>query len=83
MSAQVVVQNLSKYFKRYKKEPGLSGSLRSLFKREYETVKAVDGISFEIQKGECVGFIGPDGAGKTTTLKCLTGLLYPSGFHPD
>ncbi len=49
-----------------------------MFARKYETVKAVDDISFEIQEGELVGFIGPNGAGKTTTLKCLSGLLYPT-----
>lgn len=54
------------------------GSLRSLFTRKYEVVKAVDDISFEINEGELVGFIGPNGAGKTTTLKCLSGLLYPT-----
>ncbi len=53
------------------------GSVKSLFHREYETVKAVDDVSFKISQGELVGFIGPNGAGKTTTLKCLSGLLYP------
>jgi len=46
--------------------------------REYETVRAVDEISFEIGEGEMVGFVGPNGAGKTTTLKVLSGLLYPT-----
>ena len=54
------------------------GSIRSLFSRTYETVKAVDDVSFTIDAGELVGFIGPNGAGKTTTLKCLSGLLYPT-----
>ena len=65
------------------------GSIKSLFKRKYEDVKAVDNISFEIDEGELVGFIGPNGAGKTTTLKCLSGLLYPTagsvsvlGYNP-
>src|SRR5215813_3093462 len=52
--------------------------MKSLVHRRYEAVKAVDGISFEIQKGERVGFLGPNGAGKTTTLKVLSGLLHPS-----
>ncbi len=73
------VKNLKKYYKVHKKEPGLVGSLKSLFKREYEEVKAVDRVSFSIKKGELVGFIGPNGAGKTTTLKCLSGLLYSDG----
>ena len=55
--------------------------MKSVFKRRYEEVRAVDDISFNIKEGELVGFIGPNGAGKTTTLKCLSGLLYPeSGF---
>ncbi|MBU0579515.1 ATP-binding cassette domain-containing protein [Patescibacteria group bacterium] len=85
----IKVQNLKRHFKVYKKQPGLMGSIKSLFKRKYETVKAVDDISFEIKQGEIVGFIGQNGAGKTTTLKVLSGLLYPTagavsvlGFNP-
>ncbi len=80
MSDSVVsVSGLKKYYKVHKKEPGLKGSLKSLFSRKYEDVKAVDEINFKIDEGELVGFIGPNGAGKTTTLKCLSGLLYPDG----
>lgn len=85
----ISVSDLSKFYKVYQKEPGFVGSLKSLVSRKYETVKAVDDISFEIKEGELIGFIGPNGAGKTTTLKCLSGLLYPSkgkvsvlGFTP-
>lgn len=74
----ISVKNLSKHFKVYKKEPGLMGSFKSLFSRKYETVKAVDNISFDIQEGEIIGFIGQNGAGKTTTLKMLSGLLFPT-----
>jgi len=85
----ISVKNLRKYYQIHKKEPGLKDSIKSLFKRKYEDVKAVDDISFSIKEGELVGFIGPNGAGKTTTLKCLSGLLYPTagktralGFNP-
>jgi len=74
----VRVQNLVKYYRVHRREAGLRGSMRSLFRRQYETVKAVDGISFDIEQGEIVGFLGPNGAGKTTTLKYLSGLLYPT-----
>jgi len=63
--------NLSRNFKQYKKDPGLRGSIKGLFKRvEYE-VTAVKDVSFDVSRGEMVGFIGPNGAGKTTTLKML------------
>lgn len=69
---------LRKHYQVHKRPPGLKAALRSLFRRNYTTVKAVDGISFQISAGERVGFLGPNGAGKTTTLKVLSGLLYPS-----
>lgn len=85
----IQVSNLKKYYQIHKKEAGLKGSVKSLFKRTYEDAKAVDNISFSIEEGELVGFIGPNGAGKTTTLKCLSGLLYPTsgevsvlGYNP-
>lgn len=85
----IEVKNLKKHFQVHRKEEGLRGSVKALFSRKFETVKAVDDISFKIKEGELVGFIGPNGAGKTTTLKCLSGLLYPTqgkisvlGFEP-
>lgn len=74
----ITVTNLSKYYKIFKRSPGIVSTFRSVFSRPSEIVKAVDDISFSIKQGELVGFIGPNGAGKTTTLKCLSGLLYPS-----
>ncbi len=79
MSKVIEVKNLQKHFRQHKKEPGFMGSVKSLFKREYFDIKAVDDISFSIDEGEIVGFIGPNGAGKTTTLKMLSGLLFPTG----
>jgi ABC-2 type transport system ATP-binding protein len=76
--AVISIKSLSKYYQVHQKEPGLWGSVKSLFARKYYDVKAVDNISFEIEEGELVGFIGPNGAGKTTTLKTLSGLLYPT-----
>lgn len=44
----------------------------------YDTQKAVNGISFEVKKGEIVGFLGPNGAGKSTSMKMITGYLPPT-----
>ncbi len=74
----IEVKQLTKHYRVHKRPPGLGAALKSLFTREYTTVKAVDGISFDIKAGERVGFLGPNGAGKTTTLKTLAGLLHPS-----
>jgi len=65
------------------REAGLAASVRSLFRREYRDVVAVDDISFSLEPGEIVGFLGPNGAGKTTTLKMLSGLLFPDGGTAD
>src|SRR5216117_3451443 len=74
----IEVQGLTKSFRTYKKNPGLSGAIKGLFHREYEMTLAVKDVSFSVEEGELVGFLGPNGAGKTTTLKMLAGLLYPT-----
>ncbi|GBC98138.1 ABC transporter ATP-binding protein NatA [bacterium HR17] len=79
MDVCVQVVELCKYYTVHEREPGLWNALRSLLRRRYRLVKAVDGISFTIGRGEVVGFLGPNGAGKTTTLKVLAGLLCPTG----
>src|SRR6185295_14798560 len=47
--------------------------------RSFGTLKAVDGLDFEVRRGELFGLLGPDGAGKTTTLRMLAGVLRPTG----
>ncbi len=84
------VQDLTKVYRVPIRPPGLWQSVRSLWRRDHEEVRAVDGVSFHIAPGERVGFLGPNGAGKTTTLKMLSGLLHPTsgtvrvaGFRPQ
>ena len=74
----ITVRNLRKDYRVHQRPPGLAAAMRALFHRKYETVHAVDGVTFEIAEGERVGFLGPNGAGKTTTLKILAGLLHPT-----
>jgi ABC-2 type transport system ATP-binding protein len=72
----VHVSELTKVFKVPEREAGLRAAAKSLLRRTWREVRAVDAISFDIGPGEVVGFLGPNGAGKTTTLKMLSGLLY-------
>jgi ABC-2 type transport system ATP-binding protein len=85
----VVVESLVKHFRVHQRDAGVAAGVKSLFRRRYAEVRAVDDVTFSIASGEMVGFLGPNGAGKTTTLKCLSGLLYPTsgraqvmGFTP-
>lgn len=73
----IEVSNLSKKYYINKKR-GLKGSIKSLFDRSREEIVAVDNISFNVKKGEIVGYIGANGAGKSTTIKMLTGVLIPT-----
>jgi ABC-2 type transport system ATP-binding protein len=75
----IEVENLTRVFRTYKKQPGFWGGVKGLIKRDFEETRAADHVSFSIKEGELVGFLGPNGAGKTTTLKMLSGLIYPTG----
>ena len=87
--AIITVDQLTKHYRVQQRGSGLGAALRSLWRREYKAIEAVNEISFGIDEGEIVGFLGPNGAGKTTTLKMLSGLLHPTsgqatvlGFEP-
>ena len=75
----ITVKDLSKTFKKPIRDEGLRGMIKALFSRKYEEVHAVDGISFDIAEGEIVGYIGANGAGKSTTIKMMCGILHPTG----
>lgn len=74
----IEVKDLRKEFKSHSSRSGLAGAFRDLFTRNYKTLAAVDDISLNIKQGEMVGYIGENGAGKSTTIKMLTGILTPT-----
>ncbi|GAX47554.1 hypothetical protein RsY01_1154 [Lactococcus reticulitermitis] len=78
MDKMITVTHLQKTFKKTVKQPGLKGGIKALFRPEIETFEAVKDLNFEIPKGEIFGFIGANGAGKSTTIKMLTGILTPT-----
>ena len=86
----VHVADLTKTYVVPEREPGLRASIVALVRRRHREVRAVEAISFDIEQGEVVGFLLPNRPGMTTTLKMLSGLLYPTsgeaqvlGFSPS
>jgi ABC-2 type transport system ATP-binding protein len=78
MPPLIHVADLHKEFIVYRHHRGALGALRNLVTREHRVVQAVAGVSFDVQRGELIGYLGPNGAGKSTTIKMLTGLLVPT-----
>lgn len=74
----IEVKNLVKKYKTIKKEDGIIGYFKNLVHPKYKEFTAVNGINLSIEPGELVGYIGENGAGKSTTIKMLTGLLTPT-----
>lgn len=74
----IQVKNLVKTFKKPIRGEGLKGMIKTLFSRKYEPIHAVKDISFDIEQGEIVGYIGANGAGKSTTIKMMCGILHPT-----
>lgn len=85
----ICARGLTKEFRVFQSRSGLLGAFRDLWNRNYRIIRAVDHIDLEIYQGEMVGYIGENGAGKSTTIKMLTGILEPTsgdltvnGYHP-
>ena len=74
----IEVKHIRKDFVSPKKYPGLKGAIKGLFSKEKVVKTAVDDISFTIGDGEIVGYIGSNGAGKSTTIKIMTGIMHPT-----
>lgn len=82
----IVVENVSMQFKRRKQE---ASSIKELFihtlrgQREYEWFRALDRVSFTVDKGEVLGLVGTNGSGKSTLLKIIAGALLPTSGRVD
>jgi len=76
MSA-IIIRELHKTYRVAEHARGLAGAVAGLFRRQHRTVHALKGISLDIAEGELVGYIGANGAGKSTTIKILSGILVP------
>jgi len=76
--AYIDVRELTKEFRVRQRPKGTLRAVSSLLRPEFRTVRAVDAASFQIERGELVGYIGPNGAGKSTTIKMLAGILVPT-----
>ena len=74
----IEVKELVKTYKVLEKQDGLMGYFKNLVRPKYKEYMAVKGININIEEGELVGYIGENGAGKSTTIKMLTGLLTPT-----
>ena len=76
--ALIEVKNLKKEFKKPVRKEGVIGYIKSLFSRKYTSLYEVNDVSFSIDQGEIVGYIGANGAGKSTTVKMMCGILHPT-----
>ena len=78
METIISVEHLTKEFRVFERREGIKGGLINLFKRDYRNLRAVNDVNFTIGRGEMVGYIGANGAGKSTTIKMMTGILVPT-----
>lgn len=73
----IELKDVSKTFRVAKRNAGLKAAAKSMFRKEYTQIHALQNVSFTINDGEMVGYIGPNGAGKSSTIKIMSGVLTP------
>lgn len=76
--SMIEVNNLVKIYRINSKKKGLKEYLKQLIHPTYIPITAVNDVSFSVEEGEIVGYLGENGAGKSTTIKMLTGILTPT-----
>lgn len=74
----IQAEHLTKVYKISDKDPGVAGAFKALLRPRFKSKAAVTDVSFSVEPGEIVGYIGVNGAGKSTTIKMLTGILVPT-----
>ena len=74
----VNVRNITKNYEQWQRSSDRRDLLRNLIKPEKRIITALDDVSFQVEKGEFVAYAGANGAGKSTTMKILAGMLYPT-----
>lgn len=80
----IKVENVSKIYKLYNKpSERLLDALGLIKKDRFKDHRALDNVSFEVEKGECIGIIGTNGSGKSTILKIITGVLSPTSGNVE
>lgn len=77
MNPQIVVSSVSKAYKIHIRDDGFFGALKSVIRRKYERIPAVNNITFKVDRAEILGLIGLNGAGKTTMIKMASGIMKP------
>jgi len=73
----ITMKDVYRTYKIAKRQKGIIQTVAHMIRPQYEIKKAVNELSFSIKEGEMVGFVGPNGSGKSTTVKMLSGILYP------
>lgn len=74
----IEVSHVSKEYDVAVPHPGVKNVLKNIFCPDKKKVRAVTDISFTVETGELVGFIGENGAGKSSTIKMMSGILFPT-----